>query len=289
MIKSMTGYGRFVSSDDLCDVKIEMRSVNSKYMDVNVRFPRFISYLEVEIRNIVKKALKRCKVDVFIEVKPKKALTVPKLNTKLLETYMSVMNELKELSGVEDGVKLDNLLQFKDLVEFESDDSFADKIKDTVLDAVRACSVSIDEMRGKEGQALIEDISERLEVIAKSRDLISDQSGDVFTRWNEKFKKRLTDMKLPVDDERIIQEASIYAEKADITEEIVRIKSHLEQIKFISENEYPCGKKLDFMSQELHREFNTIGSKSGSVGILNEVVNAKSEIDKIREQIQNIV
>lgn len=289
MIKSMTGFGRAVTSDDLCDVKIEMKSVNSKHMDVNVRLPRFISYLEVGIRNIIKNGLKRCKVDVFIEIKPKKALTVPKLNKELLDTYVSVMNELKSLSGVEEGIKLDNLLQFKDLVEFESDDSFADEIKETVLNAVKECVASMDEMREKEGVSLMDDISSRLDIIAACEENINGQAGGVFDKWQEKFRKRLEDMKLPVEDERIIQEASIFAEKADITEEVVRIKSHLEQIKTIAENEYPCGKKLDFMSQELHREFNTIGSKSGSVEILNEVVNAKSEIDKIREQIQNIV
>jgi uncharacterized protein (TIGR00255 family) len=289
MIKSMTGYGRSVVSNELCDIKIEMKSVNSKYMDINVRTPKIISQYEVEIRNIVKNILKRCKVDIFVEVKPKKAISIPTLNKDLLNTYVSVMQELKDNIGTKDNIKIDHLLQFKDLIEFESNETFAEEIGSILLNSVKDCASSMDEMREKEGISLFEDIKSRLQTVLECCNDIEKNTGEVFNCWNEKFKKRLSDMNLPVEEERIVQEAAIFAEKADITEEIVRIKSHLKQIEQISEKEYPCGKKLDFMSQELHREFNTIGSKSGSVKILNMVVNAKSEIDKIREQIQNIV
>lgn len=289
MIKSMTGFGRSVMSDDLCDVKIEMKSVNSKYMDVNIRLPRFLNYLEVEVRNVVKDVLKRCKVDVFIEVKPKKALSVPKLNKELLNTYMTMMNEMKSLSGIQEEITIDSLMQFKDLVEFESDESFADEIKGTVISCLKECLAAMDDMRASEGVALIDDINARLDIIADCQKKIESNSGMVFDKWFAKFKGRVEEMDIEVNEERLIQEASVYAEKADITEEAVRIISHLKQIRLVAENEYPCGKKLDFLSQELHREFNTIGSKSGSVEILNDVVSGKSEIDKIREQIQNIV
>jgi uncharacterized protein (TIGR00255 family) len=289
MIKSMTGYGRATLSNDLCDIKVEMKSINSKYMDVNLRLPKIASPFDVKIRNIVKDYLKRCKVDIFIEIKPNKPITKPTLNKDLLNTYVTVMEELKNVTKIEDDIKFDHLLQFKDVIEFEQDDSFADEIGDLLISCVKDCLVSMDKMREEEGISLYNDINERLEIIDKCCDLISAETGKVFEKWNAKFKKRLEEMNLPVEDERIVQEAAIYAEKADITEEIVRIKSHLKQIKQIAKKEYPCGKKLDFMSQELHREFNTIGSKSGIVEILNMVVDAKSEIDKIREQIQNIV
>ncbi len=289
MIKSMTGYGRFTATCELCDIKVEMKSVNSKYMDISVKTPKVISYLEIDIRNTVKDVLKRCKLDVFVEIKAKKPITYPKLNTELLNTYLSMAQEMKKAINSEHSVSIDTLFQLRDIIDFENDETFGEQIKSLVMQTVKECVLSLDKMREKEGHKLINDIFKRLELLSLYRDEISNNAKEVFNKWVEKFKKRIIELGIEVDEERLIQEASIYAEKADITEELIRIKSHISQMKEIPKTEFPCGKKMDFMAQELHREFNTIGSKSVTVEILNSVVNAKSEIDKIREQIQNIV
>jgi uncharacterized protein (TIGR00255 family) len=289
MIKSMTGYGRATATCELCDIKVEMKSVNSKYMDINVKTPKVISYLEIDIRNIVRDILKRCKLDVFVEIKAKKPMSYPKLNVELLKTYLSMANDMKTVMNTDDSVSINTLFQLKDIIDFENDETFGEQIKGLVMQTVENCVLLLDKMREKEGQKLINDIYKRLNLLSEYRDKISKHSKTVFEKWVEKFKKRIEEMEIQADEDRILQEASIYAEKADITEELVRIKSHISQIFEISKTEYPCGKKMDFMAQELHREFNTIGSKSVTVEVLNNVINAKSEIDKIREQIQNIV
>jgi len=287
-VKSMTGFGKFVTSNDLCDLKIEMKSVNSRYFDCNIRMPRLFNFMEISLKNAVKDTLVRGKVDVYVDLKLKKQQYKPVLRQEAVESYMAVFGELKEKFGITGEVKLEHVLHFNDILESEETDDMGDKLAAFVLDAMKECAASLDDMRAKEGENLKIDLLERLETIDKIAARIDENRQGVMEHWKERFMKRVAEFGVDAE-ERIVQEAAVMSEKADITEEVTRIHSHVEQFAVILKDEPNGGKKLDFMCQELNREFNTIGSKSGKTAIINDVVEAKSEIEKIREQVQNLV
>jgi len=287
-VKSMTGFGKFVTSNDLCDLKIEMKSVNSRYFDCNIRMPRLFNFMEISLKNAVKDTLVRGKVDVYVDLKLKKQQYKPVLRQEAVESYMAVFGELKEKFGITGEVKLEHVLHFNDILESEETDDMGDKLAAFVLDAMKECAASLDDMRAKEGENLKIDLLERLEAIDKIAARIDENRQGVMEHWKERFMKRVAEFGVDAE-ERIVQEAAVMSEKADITEEVTRIHSHVEQFAVILKDEPNGGKKLDFMCQELNREFNTIGSKSGKTAIINDVVEAKSEIEKIREQVQNLV
>ncbi|ADD68330.1 domain of unknown function DUF1732 [Denitrovibrio acetiphilus DSM 12809] len=286
--KSMTGYGKLITGNDLCDLKVEMKSVNSRYFDSNVRMPRLFNFIEINLKNIVKDILVRGKVDINIDLKLKKQQYKPVLREEAVASYMSVFADLKNKFGIEGEVKLEHVLSFNDILESEETDDVGEKLGEFVLNAVKECAENLNDMRGKEGENLAADMRERLETIKNIAKEIDANRAGVFEYWKERFTKRINELGV-TDEERIIQEAAVMGEKADIQEEITRIDSHVEQFVKIMTTEEACGKKLDFMCQELNREFNTIGSKSGKTAIINNVVEAKSEIEKIREQVQNLV
>jgi uncharacterized protein (TIGR00255 family) len=286
--KSMTGYGKYVTSNDLCDLKIEMKAVNSRYFDCNVRMPRLFNFMEIALKNAAKETLVRGKVDINIDLKLKKQQYKPVLRQEAVESYMNVFSELKNKFNIEGDVKLEHVLHFNDILESEETDDMGQKLGEFVLEAIKTCAASLDDMRAKEGESLAVDLMQRLETIDKIASEINENSQGVLEYWKERFLKRVNDFGVDAED-RIIQEAAVMSEKADITEEITRIHCHVEQFGVILKSEENNGKKLDFMCQELNREFNTIGSKSGKTAIINNVVEAKSEIEKIREQVQNLV
>lgn len=286
----MTGYGKAVKMFEKFDVLVEIKSVNSKYFDPSIRIPRIMSSLEIEIRNILQEKLLRGKVDFRAEVTAKTAINDPILNAELFGKYQDIINAIKDGAGIDDNIKIEHFLRLPDIIEFRPNETAEDELGKNVLETVREGVAAIDNMRSKEGCALEKDIAGRLVNLQKIIGMIDEAKNGVFEYWLEKFKKRMQDMEVSVGyEERIIQEAAIYGEKADITEEITRLRSHFSQFEKIMQTEYPAGKKLDFLSQEIHREFNTIASKSSKSEIINAVVEAKAETDRIREQIQNIV
>jgi uncharacterized protein (TIGR00255 family) len=286
--KSMTGYGKIVTGNDLCDLKVEMKSVNSRYFDCNVRMPRLFNFIEINLKNTVKDILIRGKVDINIDLKLKKQQYKPVLREEAVASYMSVFADLKNKFGIEGEVKLEHVLNFNDILESEETDDVGEKLGEFVLETVKECALSLDTMRIQEGANLAQDMLDRLTILKNIASEIDENRAGVFEHWKERFVKRINEMGV-ADNERIVQEAAIMGEKADIQEEITRIDSHVEQFRKILGEEDSAGKKLDFMCQELNREFNTIGSKSGKTSIINNVVEAKSEIEKIREQVQNLV
>lgn len=286
--KSMTGYGKTTASNELCDLKVEMKSVNSRYFDCNIRMPRIFNFIEINLKNTAKEILERGKVDISIDLKLKKQQYKPVLREEAVASYMAVLSDLKYRFGVDGNIQLEHILNFNDILESEETDDIGEKLGAFVLETLKECAASLDDMRVKEGANLTADIMQRLDVISSVAAVIDENREGVFEHWKERFIKRINDMGV-TDEERIVQEAAVMAEKADIQEEITRIASHVEQFKHIMQTEDACGKKLDFMCQELNREFNTIGSKSGKTAIINNVVQAKSEIEKIREQVQNLV
>lgn len=286
--KSMTGYGKIMTGNDICDLKIEMKSVNSRYFDCNVRMPRIFNFIEIVLKNTLKDVLVRGKVDVNIDLKLKKQQYKPVLRKDAVESYMAVFEELKDTFGVEGKIKLEHILSFNDILETEETDDLGQKLSEFVLDSIKTCALEMDVMRSKEGDNLAKDIKDRLDIIKGIAESIDKSRADVYEYWRDRFVKRIADFGVDAED-KAVQEAAVMAERADISEEITRIGSHVDQFRKIIDKEENSGKKLDFMCQELNREFNTIGSKSGKTDIINNVVQAKSEIEKIREQVQNLV
>lgn len=286
--KSMTGYGKIMTGNELCDIKVEMKSVNSRYFDCNVRMPRLFNFMEITLKNVLKDVLVRGKVDVNIDLKLKKQQYKPVLRQDAVESYMNVLTELKERFGVHGKISLEHILNFNDILETEETDDLGQRLSEFVIECIKTCAAEMDGMRLLEGRNLADDIKSRLDILsAIAADIDINREG-VYEYWREKFEKRMADFGVDAE-EKIVQEAAVMAEKADISEEITRIASHVEQFRNIIDTEKDSGKKLDFMCQELNREFNTIGSKSGKTAIINNVVQAKSEIEKIREQVQNLV
>lgn len=290
MTKSMTGFGKHTISNEKYDIFIEIKSVNSKYFDINFRLPKSVSTLEISSRTPLQEILIRGKVDVRIDINIHTITKHPSVNLELIEEYRKIFTSIAETAGIEDKPKLDHFLRMPDVLDYTNDDSIEEELEKNTMDALLACAYKVDEMRTKEGAVLEIDIKNRINNLANNVNIIEQSKTDIFELWKNKFIKRMEDMGVDSNyEERIIQEASIMGEKADITEELTRLKSHLEQFIFILNNEFPAGKKLDFLSQEIHRELNTIASKSSNNNIIKTVVDSKAEIDRIREQIQNII
>lgn len=290
MVKSMTGFGKVSESFDKFDITVEIKSVNSKYFDPFFRIPRLVSSAELDMRSFIQEKLIRGKVEVRVEVAAKTAVNDPVLNKELFAKYKEIITAIKDGAGIEEEPKIEHFLHMPDIIEFRADATAEEELHKNLMQAVSDCVARLDEMRIAEGTALETDIEKRIDNLRGIISGIDASKAGVFEYWAEKFKKRITEMGvLGGYDERIIQEAALYGEKADITEEITRLRSHLEQFLKILKIEYPAGKKLDFLSQEIHREFNTIASKSSKASIISAVVEAKAEADRIREQVQNIV
>lgn len=290
MLKSMTGFGKASKVFEKFDILVEIKSVNSKYFDPSFRMPRVVSSMEIEMRSAIQEKLLRGKVDIRIEITSKTAISKPVLNVELFNRYKSIINQIKDGALIEEQPKIEHFLRLPDIIEFQPDETTEGELEKNVMETLRESMEAIDRMRLEEGGALEADCIKRLRNLQNIVEVVDEAKNGVFEYWLEKFKKRMKDMEvLPGFEERIIQEASVYGEKADITEEITRLRSHIAQFLKILETEHPAGKKLDFLSQEIHREFNTIASKSSKSQIIAVVVEAKAETDRIREQVQNIV
>ena len=285
MIKSMTGFGKINKSTEKYDISVEIKSVNSKYFDINFRLPKVVSALEITLRQPLQDILIRGKIDVRIEINIHTVTKQPSLNIELVKTYRDIFAKIAEEANIEDKPKLDHFLRMPDVVDYINDDSMEEELEKATFEAVMECAKKLDIMRQNEGAALDKDINKRLDNLAENIKIIENAKEDIFEMWKAKFIKRMQDMGVDAGyEERIVQEASIMGEKADITEEITRLQSHIIQFKNIIANEYPVGKKLDFLS-----ELNTIASKSSKQEIIATVVESKAESDRIREQVQNII
>lgn len=288
--KSMTGYGKTVLNTDICDIKVEIKTVNNRYFDSYVRLPKMLNFLEIGVKNYVRDRIIRGKADIFIEVNVKKVQQVPVLNMEAAELYYNLLTELKQKFNMDGDIKVEQLLRFSDVIRSEEADDTSSEIGKLVMQALEDCVNQLEDMRAAEGDNLEQDLLGRVENLKRLTDVIDGSRQGVYDYWFARLQKRMEELEVkPEYNDRIVQEASIIAEKADISEEVTRLNSHVKQFTDIIIKEYPNGKKLDFLCQEFHREFNTIGSKTGSIDIINQVVEAKSEVDKIREQVQNLV
>ena len=293
MIKSMTGFGRSEYSDGKRNIIVEIRSVNHRYCDISVKMPRRYSFAEDRIKAIVKETAKRGKIDVSVVVENVAAEdTNIQLNAALAKQYMDRLTELKETFGLEGEITLQFLSELPDVMKAVPDVEDEQEIIDALSVPVREAVRRHDEMKIVEGEKLAQDIIKRGRIIAGYVAEVEKISDEVTKMYKDKLADRIRELignNLEVPEERIITEAAIFADKSNVTEELVRLDSHIRQMEdIIGNSRQPDGKKLDFIVQEMNREANTTGSKSADIGITNIVVEMKSEIEKIREQVQNI-
>ncbi|MEG1583955.1 MAG: YicC/YloC family endoribonuclease [Anaerovorax sp.] len=293
MIKSMTGFGRSEYNDGKRNIIIEIKSVNHRYSDISIKMPRRYSFAEERLKSIVKGIAKRGKIEVSMNVENlTEDDTSVKLNTMVAKQYYDNLLVLKKEFGVVGDITLQFLASLPDVMkavpDLEDEEAVYQSLAVPVEDAVK----QLNKMREVEGEKLAEDIIMRGDLIRGFVDDIEKRSPMVTALYKDKLLvriKELLDKAVEIPEDRILLEAAIFADKASVVEELVRLDSHIIQLKrIITQSTQPDGKKLDFLVQEMNREANTIGSKANDIEITNKVLDIKSEIEKIREQVQNI-
>ncbi|SHI75551.1 TIGR00255 family protein [Malonomonas rubra DSM 5091] len=290
MIKSMTGYGRGQAHVDGLSFSVEIKAVNHRYGDINVKAPRVLMPLESQIKKQVSAVLKRGKVDVFITQDASGAgSALPVINEPLAEEYMKIFKGLTMRYDLSGGISLGLLLAQKDVLSVEDAGHDEQVLSSCLKEAIDAALQALLVMRQKEGEATAVDIKQRLELLESLLEKIVVRAPQVPVEWQQKLKDRLERLGDDAGDpQRVAQEIAIFADRCDISEEVTRFRSHLEQFNELLQNGEPVGRQMDFLVQELNREANTMGSKSNDAELTRHVVLLKSELEKIREQVQNI-
>lgn len=293
MIKSMTGFGRGEYADEKRSVVVEIRAVNHRYSDINIKMPRRYSFAEEPIKGLVKNVAPRGKIDVAIMIDSvADDDTNVKLNLSVAKQYHENLTKLKEELNIPGDISVSLLGGMPDVIKaipnVENEEAVLKSLSEPVILAVD----QLDKMRMAEGAKLAEDMLYRGELIADLASKIEVYAPNVARLYAQKMKERISDLldrAETISEDRILMEAAVFADKSNITEELVRLKSHVQQLKdIITRSNQPVGKKLDFLVQEMNREANTIGSKANDIEITKHVLSLKSEIEKIREQVQNI-
>ena len=291
MVKSMTGYGRAVETVNGREFTVELRSVNNRYLDCTVKLPRTLSFAEDAVKQAVKGAISRGKVDVFISMRSEGTQDVKiTLNTAMVEGYLGAMRQMSADYGVRDDISVSLLSRMPDVFTVEKPDVDEEQLLSDLMSVVNKALASYDAMRTTEGKALENDLRSRgqtiLELVAKVEAGSGQTVIDYRTRLENKLKEVLANT--AIDESRILTEAAIFADKIAVDEETVRLRSHLDQLNNMLTTGGAIGRKLDFLLQEMNRESNTIGSKGSDVNLARIVVEIKAELEKIREQTQNI-
>ena len=292
MIKSMTGYGRARETRNSRDITVEVRSVNNRYLDCTVKLPRLYIFAEDALKARVQRTVSRGKVDVFVSVDTSVAdVTKVTVNRELAGQYAAALNELAEICGTAAyKVTPELLARFPDVLSATKADEDLETVSTDLCAVLDTALASFDEMRTIEGAKLAEDVGHRLTTIEDCTAQVEARSPETVAEYRAKLTARMQEVlqNVTIDPQRILAEAAIYADKVAVDEETVRLRSHVAQLRTMLENTEPMGRKMDFLIQEVNREANTIGSKCGDVSIARVVVNLKAEVEKMREQVQNI-
>lgn len=291
MIKSMTGYGRAVQTVNGREFTVELRSVNNRYLDCSVRLPRMLSFGEDAVKQAVKASVSRGKVDVFITVRSEGGEEAQiSLNKAVLEGYLTAMRQMVDEFGVKDDIQVSTLSRLPEVFLIEKPQVDEEQLLKDLMQVVSAALEGYDAMRCTEGKALENDLRSRgntiLELVAKVEQGNAQTVVDYRARLEAKLREVLENTS--IDESRILTEAAIFADKVAVDEETVRLRSHLQQMNHMLTSGGAVGRKLDFLLQEMNRETNTIGSKCTDVILARIVVEIKAELEKIREQTQNI-
>ena len=292
MIRSMTSFGRAQSEEGKASCfSIEMKSVNHRYLDINIRMPRMMFALEEKIRNIVSKKLNRGKVDIFINYKNYgNNVGKANLNMKLAKDYYECLKQIQKELCIIDDISTTKLARFPDVINLEEPEENLDNIFNQISPLIESALKLMEEMRNREGKKLKEDILSKIQIIEMYVEEIEKLADNIPKSYKKKLEERLSELLsgVDIDESRIALEVAILSDKAAVDEEITRLRSHLSQMKSTLDIDEPIGRKLDFIIQEMNREANTIASKSTDIDMTNKVIEVKNTIEKIREQVQNI-
>jgi uncharacterized protein (TIGR00255 family) len=291
LIKSMTGYGRARELVGKRDITVEIRAVNNRYLDCTVKMPRMYSFAEDAVRKHVQNAVSRGKIDVFFTIDATAADVVKvTVNEPLAAEYAKSLRQLAQIAGTDSRVTADQLARFPDVLTVSKEEEDLESVSADLMKVLDEAIVSFNAMRAVEGEKLAEDVSGRLDTIEALTAQVEKRSPQTVTEYREKLTARMQEVlqSANVDDQRILTEAAIYADKIAVDEETVRLHSHVAQLRDMLVCDEPMGRKMDFLIQEVNRESNTIGSKCNDIEIAQVVVNLKAEVEKIREQVQNI-
>lgn len=292
MIKSMTAFGRSKTKLDNRAITVEIRSLNHRYRDIVVRLPRYLIALENRTKKLIEARVFRGSIELTVDIKHDKESNIDlRLNVPLAESYYFVLKKLKEALKIEEPISLDTILAYEGIISAEDVEIDPDQFWDGLSLCIGEALDTVEEMKRTEGIALCKDLLKRISGIEERLNKIREMSSSLSLMYYNRLKERvvkLTEDMVEVDPNRLAQEAAFLADKSDISEEIVRLSSHLQQFRSIIDSEEPSGRPLNFLLQEMNRESNTIGSKIGDVELSQVVVGIKSELEKIREQVQNV-
>ena len=291
MLKSMTGYGRVKVENAYREILVEVRSVNHRYLDLNIKVPRIYGFLEDAVKKQASEVLARGKVDLYVSVRAKEGsdLKLPP-NMPVIDGYMAALQAVAQRYGMEQSVTPQQLLQMPDALAVDKEEADAEVLTAEVLDVLKQALDEHSAMRDREGKKLCEDIAYRAGLIRGYVDFVEQRSPISVEEYRQRIAARMEELLdgSELAQQRILNEAALFADKVAVTEEIVRLRSHLGQLESMLQSPVAVGRKLDFLVQELNRETNTIGSKANDYEIAKIVVEMKAEIEKIREQIQNL-
>jgi len=291
MIKSMTGYGRAEKTFENYKLTIEIKSVNNRYLDYNVKLYRQYSFLEETVRECVSKVISRGKVDIFIQFDTIESDdTVITLNEDVARGYLNAMCEMSDKLGINNDATTTSLSRFSDVFTVEKKEQDKEQITLDVKEVLNDALADLSQNRMREGERLKMFFDECILGIKDIISVIKERSPETVKEYEERMKERITEILegVEVDETRLLTEVGIFADKVNISEEIIRFESHLKEYAHLLSSDVPVGRKLDFVIQELNREANTMGSKCNDYTIRKAVVDLKSEIEKLREQVQNI-
>lgn len=290
MIKSMTGYGQGKYDNEGREYTVEIKTINHRYNDINIKMPRYLNFLEENVRKYISNVIKRGKVEVYITLRnmSDKGRNI-KIDKSLALLYINELRDVINECGIPDDITASTLMKIPDLFVIENEnleETYWIELKNAMELAVN----NLDEARKTEGMRLSQDIYNRLEKISEYVEIVEKSSEKLIDEYKQKLQNRVNELNANdiVDEARLGIEVVLFADKSSICEEVTRLKSHIESFKDMLNIDGPIGKKIDFLIQEMNRETNTIGSKANSIGITKYVIEMKNEIENIREQIQNI-
>ncbi|MEE0697225.1 MAG: YicC/YloC family endoribonuclease [Oscillospiraceae bacterium] len=291
MIKSMTGYGGAKGSAEGLSVSIELKSVNNRYLDVSVKLPRTMLFAEEPIKAAVGRHISRGKVDVFVTVDQSSSDDMEvRVNEPLLKGYIEALSSAAEKFGLQNDMTVMSLCRLPDVLSTDRREIDSGALMTGITEILERALTEYDAMRLREGEKLRDDVLARLETISRLTGVVEENAPKTVAEYRARLEQKLQEVLATanIDESRVLTEAAIFADKIAVDEETVRLRSHISQLRGLTNGESPAGRKMDFLIQELNREANTIGSKCQNADIAHVVVELKAEIEKIREQIQNV-
>lgn len=291
MIKSMTGFGRCEIQKDSRKFTVELKSVNHRYLDVNIRMPKKLNFFETAIRSLLKSYAARGKIDIFVTCEDlSQAQMSVKYNSSLAEEYMKYLKQMEKEFGLENDIRVSTLSRYPEVFTMEEQSEDEEELWNGLKEALEGAFKQFVETRKREGENLKKDILSKLDILSEQIEFIEERSPQIIaeyrTKLEDKMKELLADTQ--IEESRIAAEVILFADKICTDEEVVRLKSHISHMRNTLEEQDEIGRKLDFIAQEMNREANTILSKANDIEVSDRAIGLKTEIEKIREQIQNI-